>query len=97
MTSAYTELTTHNWEWPELKSIATFGLAVAFSKLRSSQHVFQDKNLFKIDETLISNAMDTKVFRFLNQNIAPSEFLHYVVRIIGFCIMCSLKKKKINF
>jgi len=38
--------------------------------------------------------MDTKVFRFLNQNVAPSEFLHYVVRIIGFCILCSLNKKK---
>jgi len=25
--------------------------------------------------------MDNKVFRFLNQNVAPSEFLHYVVRI----------------
>jgi len=57
---------------------------VAFSKLRSSQHVFKDKNLFKIDETLVSNAMDTKVFRFINQNVAPSEFLHYVVCIIYF-------------
>ncbi|XP_026804036.1 nuclear pore complex protein Nup205 [Rhopalosiphum maidis] len=78
LSSAYAELTKNDWEWPELKSIATFGLAVAFSKLRSSQHVFKDKNLFKIDETLISNAMDIKVFRFINQNVAPSEFLHYV-------------------
>jgi len=30
--------------------------------------------------------MDTKVFRFLNQNVAPSEFLHYVVHIIRFYI-----------
>lgn len=82
LSSAHAELAAHDWEWPELKSIATFGLAVAFAKLRSSQHVFKTKSLFKIDETLISNAMDNKVFRFLNQNVAPSEFLHYVVSII---------------
>ncbi|VVC40662.1 Armadillo-like helical,Nucleoporin Nup186/Nup192/Nup205 [Cinara cedri] len=78
LSSAHAELIANDWEWPELKSIAIFGLAVAFAKLRSSQHVFNNKNLFKIDETLISNAMDSKVFRFLNQNVAPSEFLHYV-------------------
>lgn len=81
LSSAHAELIAHDWEWPELKSIATFGLAVAFAKLRSSQHKFKNKSLFKIDETLISNAMDNKVFRFLNQNVAPSEFLHYVVCI----------------
>lgn len=86
LSSAHAELTAHDWEWPELKSIATFGLAVAFAKLRSSQHVFKNKSLFKIDETLISNAMDNKVFRFLNQNVAPSEFLHYVVSIKHYII-----------
>lgn len=82
LSSAHAELIAHDWEWPELKSIATFGLAVAFAKLRSSQHVFKIKSLFKIDESLMSNAMDNKVFRFLNQNVAPSEFLHYVVSIL---------------
>ncbi|KAL4083012.1 hypothetical protein QTP88_028342 [Uroleucon formosanum] len=75
---AYFELITHNWKWPELKSIATFGLAVAFSKLHYSQHVFKDKRLYKIDETLMSCALDNNILRFLNQNVAPSEFLYYV-------------------
>lgn len=57
--------------------------------------MFKDKNLFKIDETLIGNAMDAKVFRFFNQNVAASEFLHYVVCIIYFCILCSLNQKKL--
>jgi len=87
LSSAHAELTEHDWEWPELKSIANFGLAVAFAKLRSSQHVFKNKSLFKIDETLINNAMDSKVFRFLNQNVAPSEFLHYVVSIILYILV----------
>lgn len=82
LSSAHAELTAHDWEWPELKSIATFGLAVAFAKLRSSQHVFKNKSLLKVDEILMNNALENKVFRFLNQSIAPSEFLHFVV-----CIM----------
>lgn len=81
---AYFELTKHNWKWPELKSIATFGLAVALSKLHYSQHVFKDKRLYKIDETLMSCALDNNILRFLNQNVAPSEFLYYVVCIIIF-------------
>ncbi|XP_050438830.1 nuclear pore complex protein Nup205 [Adelges cooleyi] len=78
LSSAYSELTSQEWEWTELKSIATFGLAVAFAKLRASQHVFKNKGLLKIDESLFSYSMDNKVFRFLNQSIAPSECLHYV-------------------
>jgi len=87
---AYFELISHDWKWPELKSIATFGLAVAFSKLHYSQHVFKDKRLYKIDETLISCALDNKVFRFLNQNVAPSVSLHNVVCIIFLCTSRSL-------
>lgn len=31
--------------------------------------------------------MDNKVFRFLNQNVAPSEFLYYVVCIFDVYII----------
>ncbi|XP_050530233.1 nuclear pore complex protein Nup205 isoform X2 [Daktulosphaira vitifoliae] len=78
LSSAYSELTSQEWEWSELKSIATFGLAVAFAKLRATQHIFKNKNLVKIDEILFNNSMENKVFRFLNQSIFPSDCLHYV-------------------